>query len=240
LWSLSRWFGKTGSLDRPAFWILISFGIAIIVLALAFILAPLAISRAQAGRVPLVYFGLLGLAFIVVEMALLQKLTFFLGHPTYALLVVLFALLVGTAVGARFSSKVSPVVCGLALSALLVGYAFGLGPLLGWLVGLPIALRIALAVVLVGSSGLLMGVMLPSGVRHTDAALLPWAWGMNGATSVIGTVGAIILAVHVGFRATLLFGAGGYAFAAIVALALVRRNATSEAFEVGASRGAAA
>ena len=236
LWSLSQWLGKTGSLDRPAFWILISFGIAIIVLALAFILAPLLVSRAQTKTVPLAYFGLLGLAFIVVEMALMQKLTFFLGHPTYSLLVVLFSLLVGTAVGARVSAKASPILWGFALAALFTVYAFGLGPLLGWLVGLPIALRILLAVVLVGSGGLMMGVMLPAGVRHTGATLLPWAWGMNGATSVIGTVGAIVLAVHVGFRATLLVGAGSYALAAVMATLLVRGRASVKERDLGSAR----
>jgi predicted membrane-bound spermidine synthase len=231
-----------GPMNDPSLWMLISL-LTVCVLTVSFILVPLALRgmpRASDGGVgatyrrslALAYFALLGLAFIVVEMAMLQKLTFFLGHPSYALLVVLFSLLIATAVGARLSGRIADARLGRTLLvvggllALLVGvYALVLGPGLRGLVGWSIGARIPLAALLVALPGVLMGMMLPSGIRmlgRRDAELIPWAWGLNGATSVIGTVAATVVAIYVGFAGTLGIGAVGYLLAACGAFELER------------------
>src|SRR5262249_44631377 len=133
----------------------------------------------------LAYFALIGLAFITVEIALLQKFTLFLGHPSYSLLVVLFSLLVATAIGARGSARFrtgkAALMSALALGVLIFIYAGALGPLLRAWVAWPIAVRIPVAGLLVGLCGLPMGIMLPTGLRllgDRDAVLVPWCWGM--------------------------------------------------------------
>jgi len=70
-----------------------------------------------------------------------------------------------------------------------------------------------------------MGLLLPSGivaVSRRDPQLVPWAWGINGATSVIGTVVATVIAIHAGFGTTLRFGAVLYLLAAATYLYLAR------------------
>ncbi len=240
LWKLEGRIG--GPMNDPSLWMLVSL-LAVSLLTVSFIVVPLFLKgmpTAAAGddkaayRRPLAlgYFGLLGLAFIVVEIAMLQKLTFFLGHPSYALLVVLFSILVATAFGARLSGRISEaklgrtlLVAGGALALLIAAYSFVLGTGLRSLVGWPVGARMVLSALLVAAPGCLMGLMLPSGIRmlsRRDAALVPWAWGLNGATSVIGTVGATVIAIHVGFAGTLIIGAGGYLVAALAAYELHR------------------
>ncbi len=61
--------------------------------------------------------------------------------------------------------------------------------------------------------GLAMGLMLPLGVRlldAVDAKVIPWAWGINGGMSVIGTVGATVIAINAGFGVTFYVGAALY------------------------------
>jgi hypothetical protein len=229
---------KSGDLSNPTLWIVISLAISLGAMTLAFIILPLVISgrireKGHSARrlTALAYFGGLGFSFIVVEMALVQKLGLFLGHPSYSLLVVLFGLLLGSSVGARFSGRIPggfPVIgCGVGLAAVCVVYAFALGPILHAWIGLPVGLRIPIAGLLVVVAGLLMGVMLPSGIKllgRRDEALIPWAWGINGATSVIGTVASTVVAIHAGFATVFICGAVGYLISTIL-LYVVQRLA---------------
>jgi len=243
LWTIGKHFAGDVKIGNPAVWILVALGLTLSGLTLAFILLPLFVHRgaelrsgeggaARLRGAGLLYFGLIGLAFITVEIALLSKLTFFLGHPSYALLVVLFSLLASTGIGAWLSGRFSAercaglaLGCGLALAALSGIYAFTLGPALTAWVAWPLAARVALAAALVGLAGLLMGVMLPSGVRllsQRDPEIIPWGWGVNGATSVIATVGSTIVAIHHGYTITLLWGAVFYGLAGAGAALLGR------------------
>ncbi|MDX1501683.1 MAG: hypothetical protein R3325_04915 [Thermoanaerobaculia bacterium] len=220
------------NLVQPAMWILLALGGAITALVVGFILVPLVALRLDALRgeggsrrgVALFYFALIGLAFITVEIALLQKLTLLLGHPTYALLVVLFSLLLGTAAGARGSGMLaSPparlgLVAGTALAAVCLLLGWTLGPAVDSAVGWPLTVRILLAGLLTLGCGVLMGFMLPTGIRlaaERDQPIVPWAWGVNGATSVVGTVLATVCAITFGFSWTLIAGGVAYALAAL-------------------------
>jgi hypothetical protein len=222
----------TKLMNDPGLWILISIG-AVIVLALAFIITPLIvhwqrgapIGTRHQGRI-LTYFGLVGFAFMVVEIAMLQRFTLFLGHPSYSLVVILFSLLLSTAAGASVSSRFSAgalsnvmLISGstLALLACISGFVFP--HVLSALIALPLAARIVLTAVLVAPSGILMGVMIPSVIRalaDSNAELVPWGWGINGATSVVGTVLATVIAIYFGFTITFLVGAASYLGAGIL------------------------
>ncbi|MBX5482916.1 MAG: hypothetical protein IRZ16_13905 [Myxococcaceae bacterium] len=172
------------------------------------------------------YFLAIGFGYILVELGLMQKFILFLGHPIYALAVVLATLLASSGVGsalsarlvARFGLRGTVVRVVAALSALLIVYLLALGPLFSALLGLPVGVRIALGAVLIALPGLMMGTLMPVGVRtalgyHAD--LVPWGWGLNGATSVVGSVLAVVLSINFGFAVTLLAGVVAYALGAL-------------------------
>jgi hypothetical protein len=168
----------------------------------------------------LAYFVALGAGFITVEIALMQKFILFLGHPTYALVVVLFALLIFSGIGSYRCRNIAveritaTIVRNLLfLAGLVLLYLFLLSPLFDALVTLPRAVRIPLAVLLTAPLGLLMGTFLPLGIRASGerfGELVPWAWGLNGAASVFGSVLAIALAMNLGFNLALVVGLGFY------------------------------
>jgi hypothetical protein len=51
------------------------------------------------------YFSLIGIGFMMAEIALLQRMSVFLGHPVYALSVVLFSLILSTGLGSFASER---------------------------------------------------------------------------------------------------------------------------------------
>jgi predicted membrane-bound spermidine synthase len=197
-------------------------------LVLAFILGPMAFSGRSLLNSGwpwwLGYFGLLGAGFMLVEVALLQRFVLLLGHPVYSLTVTLFSLLLGTGVGSFLSRRIADENVRARLLAALFGVALlglaaivTLPPLIRAAIGATLAARVALAVALMFPAGLLMGVPLPAGVRllaRGRPELLPWAWAMNGALSVLGATLAVFIAMNWGFSVTLLAGAAVYAGAA--------------------------
>ena len=207
----------------PFLVLLVALGILAALCTVAFVL-PLALDR-RADRPPasvLAYFAAIGLGFLVFEVVLIQRFVLFLGFPTYALSVVLFALLVFTGLGSLLSERLRDRRRGLvaalaAVTAMVVVAAFALQPLLRELIGLPFAARVALAVALLAPAGLLLGMAMPIGLKRL-AGLYPagvaWAWGINGVTSVLGSVLAIFVAINWGFTAATLVAAACYAAAA--------------------------
>jgi hypothetical protein len=207
------------------------------VLTLAFILGPLAVARAgvlvsdtRTKLACLLYFAGLGAGFIILEVALVQKCILFLGHPVYSLAVVLFALLgfsgVGSLLSGRFAETrlraVLPRVL-LVLAGAVVVYVLLLSPVFHAFVQLGRPYRIAITVVLLAPLGLVMGMPMPIGVRvlnRESPALIPWAWGVNGAASVMGSAAALAVALLAGFNQAMLVGAALY----LVALACQRRR----------------
>jgi hypothetical protein len=209
--------------------------ISVVVVAL-FIIIPLVLARGReimkvegSGRF-LCYFAALGAAFIVIEVALIQKFILFLGHPVYALAVVLFALLCFCGIGSGISQRVAEGALKqrllqvlLAIAGVVVVYVFVLPPIFYGLVHLSQAARIVLSVVLLAPLALLMGMPMAMGIRLAaarDAAIVPWGWGLNGATSVLGSVGALALAILFGFANVLFIGAAVYLVAAVTMLRL--------------------
>jgi MFS family permease len=144
----------------------------------------------------------------------------FLGHPAYALTVVLFAILLFSGIGSRLSGRVAAAGLPAALPrmillvvGLVVASVLALSPLFYALVHLDAAWRVLVTVVALAPLGLALGMPMPSGIRllaERAPELVPWAWGVNGAASVLGSVGAIALAMVWGFDQALLVGAGLY------------------------------
>ncbi|MBN1774442.1 MAG: hypothetical protein JXB32_24495 [Deltaproteobacteria bacterium] len=225
-------------------WLMInSFSVAVLLalfaivglLVLAFIVVPLVVHRRDVLRErplsklrDLSFFVCLGVGFIVVEIALLQRFGLFLGHPSYSLVVVLCSLLLASGIGSMLSERIPRrfrltglLAAAATVTALVVAYAFFLPWAFERWIGLGLGARIALAATFVALPGFAMGVLLPSGVRLVGGRhpeLIPWGWGLNGAASVFGSVGAMLVAMNLGSRATLFVGAACYALALLAAL----------------------
>jgi hypothetical protein len=211
-------------ISRTPFVVLLAALGILTVLSLAAFVLPLLLAR-RAGRPPasaLAYFAAIGLGFLAFEVVLIQRFVLFLGFPTYALSVVLFALLLFTGLGSLMSERLRERRTGLvaalaAVTAIVVIAAFALQPLLRGLIDLPFAARVAIAVALLAPVGLLMGMAMPIGLKRL-AGLYPdgvaWAWGINGVMSVLGSVLTIFVALNWGFTVATLVAAACYAVAA--------------------------
>lgn len=178
------------------------------------------------------YFIFIGAGYILIQVALVQKFVLFLGHPTYALTVIIFSMLISSGLGSYFSRRIatgSDARLGrvLALVALLVALlAVSVSPILGAGVGLPLPVKFAISVLLIAPPGFLMGVPFPTGLRRLEEMHKPsvrWAWSLNAAASVLGSVAAIVLAIYLGLRETLLMGGAMY-LCALATLALSGRR----------------
>jgi hypothetical protein len=106
------------------------------------------------------------------------------------------------------------------LVALVVIYIILLPPIFYGLVSLALPIRIAIAVILMAPLAMVMGMPMPSGIRllaKTSPEIIPWAWGVNGATSVMGSVAALVIALLTGFNQALLVGSALYLLAIVFA-----------------------
>jgi predicted membrane-bound spermidine synthase len=162
---------------------------------------------------------------MLIEVALLQRFVLLLGHPVYSLTVTLFSLLIGTGLGSMLSRRVpdarvrsAAVVACVAVAAIGILWATVLPGLVRAAIASALAVRIAIAMALMVPAGMVMGMPLPAGVRllaERQPQLIPWAWGMNGALSVLGATLAVFVAMNWGFSVTLVCGAALYAAAAV-------------------------
>jgi hypothetical protein len=177
-------------------------------------------ARAAPYVASLLYFAALGLGFITVELALLQKLTLLIGHPIFTLAILLFTLLAAGGFGSSFSPRFGARGVCLTVAVLGVAYAFVLPVLVPPLLPLSLGARVLVAVLLVAPLGFAMGMPFPQGLSRVGRGSLPapaFYWGLNGVLSVIGSVGTMALAVTLGFRAALVIGSVFYLLAAAVA-----------------------
>lgn len=184
--------------------------------ALLLVLLPLAGRRAVRQAISssrlvaaLLPFAFLGLAYLLVEIPLLQRLILFLGSPTYAMATVLGALLLFSGLGSLLSSRLRLGAALAALVMLLLAYTLGLPLLSGPLLGLPLPARLAVAIASLAPLGMLMGVPFPAclaRLQRQSPGLVGWAWGVNGALSVVASVLAATAALSWGFARVLLLG----------------------------------
>ena len=210
-----------------------------LIAVVAFLVLPLVLrgGRPRQSPLPLLYFVAVGLGYILVEIAFIQRFVLFLGHPTYALTVVIFLLMVSSGAGSLFSRRWLPqaekgwIPLLLVLFALMV-YVFFLPSRLAALVGMAFDYRLVISGILLIPLGFVMGMPFPTGLRALAAAPAPefpdrkadnaveWAWAMNAAASVLGSVSAMVIAIQFGLTVTLACGAAAYLLALVVMPAL--------------------
>jgi hypothetical protein len=173
------------------------------------------------------YFSFLGAGFMLVEIALIQKLVLYLGYPVLSLSVILFALLLGGGVGSLLSQRwpiasAHRVAGGGALAVALYGLAlqYGQHPIVAATLGWDLRLRCLITMLLLLPLGMALGMPFPTGLRAVGARaghFVPWMWGVNGLMSVVGSVGAMMIAKFWGFHVTLWAGWAIYALTAVLA-----------------------
>jgi hypothetical protein len=238
---------KTDSLDPESGTgervLLLLFGIAI-VFALVFLLLPFVTIRKVWATLPrkgtsALYFAALGFGFIFFEITLIQKLTLFLGYPTYSLTVTLASILVFTGIGALLSDRLAPSSWRAsfpllaALVALTFLYLVGLPAATDALFQLPLGARVALAFVFLAPLGVCLGMFMPLGLgavsRLTSHSreYVAWGWAVNGFASVVGSVLTTLLAMSFGFAMVLLFALAAYVVAIVALRGLLRPAAVS-------------
>lgn len=205
----------------------------------AFLIVPLLIQGQSSGAAPpaLFYFVAIGLGYILVEVAFIQRFVLFLGHPTYALTVVIFLMLLSSGAGSVFSRRclANTATVWIALAAIIVALALYVGvlpPLLDHFVGAAFAAKLAISGCLLVPLGAAMGMPFPTGLRalaegRARSNSIEWAWAMNAAASVLGSVLAIVIAIQFGLNATLACGAGAYLAALVLSRKLRFRPALS-------------
>ncbi|HKT52650.1 MAG TPA: hypothetical protein VJV96_20285 [Candidatus Angelobacter sp.] len=193
-----------------------------LVAVLAFLILPLLLHGREPGAsrptlLSLIYFIALGFGYILVEISLIQRFVLFLGHPTYALTVVVFLLLLSSGAGSiaarRFISGNKRLLPLLVLITAIIGLYLVLVPwLLAATVGYPFFLKLLLSGLILIPLGFLMGMPFPTGLRLVDT--VEWAWALNAAASVLGSVMAMVIAIHFGLTVTLACAAAAYLLAA--------------------------
>ncbi|MCK4719717.1 hypothetical protein KAU08_03610 [bacterium] len=208
--------------------LIISFAVVLIFIILPLLLFKRVDIRERSGSklTMLGYFICLGLAFITVEIGLMQYFTLFLGYPIYSLVAVLTSLLLFSGFGSGWSGRIpdDKIETGirnaiLGISIVSIMYIFILPPIFKSLIFLPDLVRIAITITLVFPLGWFMGQPFPLGLRiiaREGLGVIPWAWGVNGAASVLGSALSLTIAIGIGYRLTLFAGVAIYLIGLLV------------------------
>jgi predicted membrane-bound spermidine synthase len=220
--------GNTSQNTRAIF-VLACLSVVVIILTAVCILSPLAFvsERSRIGNdMPIAaYFGAIGLGFMFIEVSQMQRLIVFLGHPTYALSVVLFSLVVFSGLGSSSAkSNMNSEIGVLRLAFLLLFLTT-----FGWMTPIitrhfqssTTVARMLIAVAILAPIGFLMGMAFPLGMKlaqKSSSALTPWLWGINGATSVCASVFAVVLSISFGIHSAYWTGVGAYVIATVAYL----------------------
>lgn len=197
-----------------------------VLLVAAVLLGPTLVQAARSPEPPLpgpraaAYFASLGAGFMLVEIALVQRMHVVLGHPTYALVVVLASLLVATGVGSALSPRVAKsrravtVVAALA-AALVIAAPFVIRALARATVESPYSTRVVWCAACSAALGLVLGALFPAGIAYAERERgAPVALAVNGAASVVGGVAAVAVSVWLGIPATFIIAGCIYFVAA--------------------------
>jgi len=197
--------------------------------AVIFILIPSRfIKRHKTGNTgrlrALGFFSCLGLGFILIEIVLVQKFTFYLGNPSYALAVVLAAILVFSGIGSRISANlpvskpVSIITSCAGIAFFIAGYRFLMDPVLNATLYMDLGVRIVIVLLLLSIPATLMGIPFPvavAGLSRSRQDLVVGGWVVNGYFSVLASCLAMVISISCGFHVVLLLSAVIYAMAAI-------------------------
>jgi hypothetical protein len=232
--------GQAGFDDRGAEILRLSF-LIMLGLSVVCLLVPVAAARGLPGggaaaALPLLFFFAIGFGYMALEIGTMKRLLLVMGHPVYAVSATLFAFLLGSGLGSFLSERLAGSRRGF-LAWLAAAAALGLfqarfaAPLLEPVTALPILWRFLFAALATMPLAFALGIPFPAALARLGPrarALLPWAWAVNGTASVVGSLGAVLLAMNFGYTATLTTGAALYLVALAAALAFPTRPEARE------------
>jgi hypothetical protein len=182
---------------------------------------------------PIVYFPALGLGFLFIEIFMIEKASLWLNDRTSGFALVLTGMLVFSGLGSMIADRLTTTprpLAGEVLSSARTYISFacmiilcwcaitlsGLQPAILATLDLPWTVRALLVLAVLAPVSLALGVPFPLGLTHTGTGgFLPWAWGLNGAFSVVATPLAILIAREAGFSRVLLCAAVLYVIALV-------------------------
>lgn len=210
-----QWKPK-GNANLQAVGVLVTLLIAVLGLTFYFVFLRLLHKtrrRALEGAVPLlIFFGAIGLGYMLIEISQMERLMIFLGHPAYGLSVVLFSLLLSSGLGSRWTERLGnpparrqAVMYLLLLIFLLVLFGKFTPLVTRAFEASETAVRLGVAVAILFPIGFVMGMPFPLGMKAASRDLLPitpWLWAVNGANSVVASVLAIVIAIGAGVSAS--------------------------------------
>jgi hypothetical protein len=220
--------------------------VAILAVSLVFVAGAIVLPLVVRGRpampggslaAGLTYFTLIGTAFMCAQVAFLQRFSVLLGHPTYALVVVLFSMILFAGLGSFLSDRVVGgrgerfafwtwiLAVGLAVTA------FSIAGICASAVAWSTGARIATVLAIVAPLSLLMGFCFPHGARlvqSRDESALAWMWGANGAAGVVASIGAVMISMTLGIEANLWVAASAYTAVPMLAAGIGRLPGPAE------------
>lgn len=226
--------GHTEHFARMFRQLFVMFGLAVLL-----ILGPLVVMRVRGlaawTTLPFaMYFAALGAGYVFAMSGLIQRAVLFLGHQAYAFAVVIGGLLVWAGAGSMIAGccakrprRTMTVAVGV-VCAMLVVVQYGLDPLFGATASLDLPLRITIALAAIAPLGVALGTMFPTGlaiVKARSPLFVPWAFGINGVFSVIGTSVVMPGSIVYGFPAMAALAGATYFAALAIGLVVVRRLA---------------
>jgi hypothetical protein len=174
----------------------------------------------------LLYFSLIGMSFMFVEITLIQKFILFLGHPLYSTALTIFALLFSSGIGSLLSKKLlghnprkNIIFPLLFVACLILGYTLILPVFFKSMIGWALFPKLFLSFCLIFPLGFMMGFPFPTGIRFLAGAekgIIPWAWATNAFSSVVNSIAALMIAFWGGFNFVLVLAAVGYLIAPLL------------------------
>jgi len=179
-----------------------------------------------------VYFFCLGAGFMLAEIALMHKASLLFGHPGIAIAIVLGSMIFFAGVGScmsnwTFRHRITIGAIAAVVASYVISLSVLLGPLLEASLAWPVISKGLLIAAVVAPGAILMGHLFPQGIAlaaKDDIALVPWAWGINGATSTIAAGFAPLSAQAWGFHTLFIIAAGLYGLIAVLSLCNRRWN----------------
>ncbi len=180
--------------------------LVVVLVILPLNLAPYLFRGARLRAVPWLYFFAIGMAFMIVEVVLIQKYTLFIGASVYSIAAVLLTLLVASGIGSRCSKRVDDRLAFAGIIACILLEVLLFGHLTSWLGALTLFPRILATAALIAPLGFFMGTPFPKGSTRVGE-LVDWAMAVNGAASVLGATAIMLIAFCWGFAVALLVGA---------------------------------
>ena len=214
------------------------FSVVCIILPLGFFKLSGLRQLKQKGRFFLYFMGL-GFGFMFLEVSLMQRFTLFLGHPIYAITTTLFTILISSSIGAFLSGKLkrftNPLGCiRFALTGIFIMTLFHIllvPGIFNLFLGSAMWLKVIVSFIVLIPLGMMMGMMFPSGIRWASLNApdaVPWAWGVNGFASVLGSTLTVLMGMLWGFNAVILIALAVYGIGALAFLTVGKNSVLAD------------